>query len=45
MPMLQIEMSQTNRGQTSALCSFRDEMIKSNEQSLAIQSAKLLGGQ
>lgn len=45
MPMLQIEMSQTNRGQTSALCSFRDEMVKSNEQSLAIQSAKLLDGQ
>jgi hypothetical protein len=39
MPMLQVEMSQTNRGQTSALCSFRDEMVKSNEQALALQKS------
>ncbi len=45
MPMLQIEMAQTNRGQTNALCSFRDEMIKTNEQALAIQSAKLMIGE
>jgi hypothetical protein len=28
MPMLQIEMSQTNRGQTVALESFRNETVK-----------------
>jgi hypothetical protein len=28
MPMLQIEVAQTNRGQTQALESFRNEMIK-----------------
>jgi len=31
MPMLMIEMSQTNRGQTSALESFRNETVKGQE--------------
>jgi len=26
-PIMQVEQAQTNRGQTQALCSFRDEMI------------------
>lgn len=43
MPMLQVEMSQTNRGQTNAIASFRDEMIKGNNQMLAVQSAKMIG--
>jgi hypothetical protein len=29
MPLLQIEVAQTNRGQTQALESFRNEMVKS----------------
>jgi len=28
LPMLQVEMSQTNRGQTHALESFRNETVK-----------------
>jgi hypothetical protein len=40
--MLQVEMSQTNRGQTQALESFRNEMVEGNRQTLAIQQAKLM---
>jgi len=32
MPMLQIEMSSTNRGQTSALESFRNEMVQGQDE-------------
>jgi hypothetical protein len=42
LPMLQVEMSQTNRGQTQALESFRNEMVEGNRQTLAIQQAKLM---
>ena len=42
MPLLQVEMSQTNRGQTQALESFRNEMVEGNRQTLAIQQAKLM---
>ena len=45
MPMLQVEMSQTNRGQTNAIASFRDEMIKGNNQMLAVQSANIMIGE
>ena len=44
MPMLQVEMSQTNRGQTNAIASFRDEMIKGNNEMLAVQSARMMIG-
>jgi hypothetical protein len=44
MPMLQVEMAQTNRGQTNAIASFRDEMIKGNSQMLAVQSARMMIG-
>ena len=37
MPILQIEMAGTNRGQTDVLCSFRDEMIKGNKENIAVQ--------
>lgn len=42
MPLLQVEMSQTNRGQTQALESFRNEMVEGNRKTLAIQQAKLM---
>lgn len=42
MPLLQIEMSQTNRGQTQAISSFRDEMVESNKQSIALNSQLLV---
>ena len=32
MPMLQVEMSSTNRGQTAALESFRNETVKGQEE-------------
>ena len=32
MPMLQVEMSKTNRGQTEALESFRNETVKSQDE-------------
>jgi len=28
LPIMQVEVAQTNRGQTEALCSFRDETLK-----------------
>jgi hypothetical protein len=30
-PILTLENAQTNRGQTDAICSFRDEMVKGQE--------------
>lgn len=42
MPLLQVEMSQTNRGQTQALESFRNEMVEGNRKTIAIQQAKLM---
>jgi len=42
MPLLQIEMSQTNRGQTQAISSFRDEMVESNNKSMALNSQLLV---
>jgi hypothetical protein len=42
MPVLQIEMSQTNRGQTQAISSFRDEMVESNNKSMALNSQLLV---
>jgi|SaaInlV_100m_DNA_2_1039680.scaffolds.fasta_scaffold09646_4 hypothetical protein len=42
MPVLQIEMSQTNRGQTQAISSFRDEMVESNKKSMALNSQLLV---
>jgi hypothetical protein len=44
MPMLMIEMSQTNRGQTSALESFRNEMIQASAQTNALSQASILLG-
>lgn len=41
MPMLQVEMSQTNRGQTQAMNSFRDEMVKTTNQSNMLNQAFL----
>jgi hypothetical protein len=32
MPMLQVEMSNTNRGQTQALESFRNETVKGQKE-------------
>jgi hypothetical protein len=45
MPMLQVEMSSTNRGQTQALESFRNETIKGQEvfNNLVKKRNKLLG--
>lgn len=37
MPILQIEMAGTNRGQTEAITSFRDEMVQGNKQSMQLQ--------
>jgi hypothetical protein len=42
MPMLQVEMSQTNRGQTNAISSFRNEMVESNRQSMALNTQLLV---
>jgi len=43
MPMLQIEMSQTNRGQTAALESFKNETVKGQEQfNKIINTSRLL---
>lgn len=44
MPILQIEMSQTNRGQTEAICSMRDESLKRQDAviNLAANNGKLL---
>ena len=41
MPILQIEMAGTNRGQTQALESFRNEMVNGNEQALDLQRRAL----
>jgi hypothetical protein len=35
-------MSQTNRGQTQAISSFRDEMVESNNKSMALNSQLLV---
>ena len=45
MPMLQVEMSKTNRGQTAALESFRNETTKGQEEfnKLVTNSNKLSG--
>lgn len=51
MPILSVEMSRTNRGQTAALESFRNEMVSGNEQmthalltaAQAAQDTKLIG--
>ena len=47
MPMLQVEMSKTNRGQTAALESFRNETTKGQEEfnKLVTNSNKLSGEQ
>jgi hypothetical protein len=42
MPMLQIEMSQTNRGQTAALESFRNETAEGQKQFNNIMSKRVL---
>ena len=36
LPVMQVEVAQTNRGQTEALCSFRDETIKRQENFTAL---------
>lgn len=41
LPILTIEMSRTNRGQTAALESFRNEMVKDNQ---TLQRAIAEGG-
>ena len=45
MPMLQVEMSSTNRGQTQALESFRNETVKGQEEfnKIVKKRNKLLG--
>ena len=45
MPMLQVEMSKTNRGQTEALESFRNETVKGQSEfnEIVKQRSKLLG--
>jgi len=45
MPMLQVEMSKTNRGQTEALESFRNETVKGQEEfnSLVKKRNNILG--
>lgn len=45
MPMLQVEMSKTNRGQTKALESLRNETVKGQAEfnSLVKQSNNILG--
>ncbi len=45
MPMLQVEMSITNRGQTQALESFRNETVKGQEEfnEIVKKRNKLLG--
>ena len=45
MPMLQVEMSSTNRGQTKALESFRNETVKGQEEfnSLVKKRNNILG--
>ena len=45
MPMLQVEMSSTNRGQTQALESFRNETVKGQEEfnEIVKKRNKLLG--
>ena len=45
MPMLQVEMSKTNRGQTEALESLRNETVKGQAEfnSLVKQSNNILG--
>jgi len=45
MPMLQVEMSSTNRGQTKALESFRNETVKGQEEfnDIVKKRNKLLG--
>ena len=40
-PILQLEMAGTNRGQTQALESFRNEMVNGNEQALDLQRRAL----
>lgn len=42
LPILQIEMANTNRGQTAALESFRNETVKGNEQFLSIVAQRAL---
>ena len=45
MPMLQVEMSNTNRGQTAALESLRNETVKGQAEfnSIVSKKSKLLG--
>jgi hypothetical protein len=45
MPMLQVEMSNTNRGQTQALESFRNETVKGQEEfnKIVKKKNKILG--
>jgi hypothetical protein len=45
MPMLQVEMSNTNRGQTKALESFRNETVKGQKEfnNMVKKRNKLLG--
>lgn len=43
MPVLQIEMANTNRGQTAALESFRNETVSGQEQFNKIINNRLLG--
>ena len=45
MPMLQVEMSRTNRGQTKALESFRNETVKGQQEfnKIVKKRNKLLG--
>ena len=45
MPMLQVEMSSTNRGQTQALESFRNETVKGQSEfnEIVKQRSNLLG--
>ena len=41
MPILQVETAQTNRGQTQALESFRNEMVDQNGHFLALAATRM----
>lgn len=41
MPVLSLEIAQTNRGQTAALCSMRDESSKRQDLAIGLVTKKL----
>lgn len=43
MPIMMVENAQTNRGQTAAICSMRDETIKRQDVALMIANNRMIG--